>query len=74
MYPLNPLEMLKIHNHPRHKIDYIASGLDTYLYLYIQNDGIFNGISCKNGNWMLDVKLNSEIKSYFERGQDLKKI
>jgi len=50
MYPLNPLEMLKIHNHPRHKIDYIASGLDTYLYLYIQNDGIFNGISCKNGN------------------------
>ncbi len=40
MYPLNPLEIIskvvKILNHSRHKIDFIASGLDILLYLYIK--------------------------------------
>jgi hypothetical protein len=37
---MNPLEIIseviKIQNHPRHKIDFIASGLETILYLYIK--------------------------------------
>jgi hypothetical protein len=28
--------VVKIQNHPRQKIDFIASGLDNHLYLYIK--------------------------------------